>query len=94
MANVIVDWGTSDQAIPGAASFTKFRVIVGSNSVVLPLTERTYTFANVSPGTYPVKVELLSTDEITAGPSVSDSVTVPVPAATAPVPVNITVTLG
>lgn len=91
MANVRVVWQTQDQVIPAAKSFTKFRVNVGTvASVVLPITEREFVFSDVTAGTYPVTVELVSEDETQVGGSASASVVVP-ETATAPVPVTVTV---
>jgi hypothetical protein len=92
VTNLKVVWQTQNQAIPNAASFTKFRVKVGSvASIVLPITEREVEFQDIAPGTYTVTVELISEDETQVGGVASVEAIVP---STVPVPSVVTVTIN
>lgn len=94
MVNLKVVWTTEDQAIPGAASFTKYRIKVGDfASAVIPITEREFTFQDVTaaPGKYPATVELISDDELQVGGVATGEADIPAMVA---VPMTVTVSVA
>jgi hypothetical protein len=96
---VVVSWGTQDEAIPNAASFTSYAVaILGSDGVTPvqaasePLGSTQHSFLGVMPGDYVASVALVDANGNQAAPPVTQAFTVAA-TPTAPVPVTVAVSM-
>lgn len=95
--NVKLDWGTQDEVIPNAATFTQYSVWLEQSGVVVtqaiePIGTTTHTFLGVAPGDYVAFAVLEDPAGTDSAPPISAAFTVP-PEATAPVVTTLTVTL-
>ena len=93
MATVDVTWLTQTQNLVGGSVYTRYRIsLIGPEAVppgfVLLSAPKTYSFLNVSAGTYTARVEVSDATGTQLGPGAQTIVTVPVSVAV-DVPISI-----